>query len=276
MIAIINKVSLLLVLVHLNYGIKHDAESKILGGYYGKIDEFPFAAGLEYLAGYGHNGYYIGFWLYACGGTILDEYWIITTTSCLPDYDRTYRFVVGVEYISLIWENGEIRVIEKFIHSNIAPTSNDIALALLREPLEFSSKVNKIFVSSQKNASDGITAGWGRTEGSWYRRSLWFKYIEVKIDCQDKTPQNQPGQVCNINAASGERNKGPCDGDIGDGVYIDIYGKKYLHGIINSMDETCDSSTMILIPPFKAFISEAIGPGFGTWQPPRPKQSDHF
>lgn len=152
----------------------------IVGGRETTIDRFPFMVSLQ-TNGYDHF----------CGGSILDEYTILTAAHCVGrlsplDVNRLY-----IRAGSSNWfEGGEkYNVTGIHIHENfndeIGDRDNDIALLTLGRPLMFSRNVQPILLPHKKfkplSADTVIVAGWGTRSYDNDDFPEILNYLDVRI-----------------------------------------------------------------------------------------------
>lgn len=118
-----------------------DSESrqpKIVNGTDAEISDFPFIVSLQ--SSNETNSYH------SCGGSILNEYWILTAAHCvhLGDPER-----MSIEYFATNISNGEhgekIAFVEELVwHEDYSSRTliHDIALVKLKTPLELENNSN--------------------------------------------------------------------------------------------------------------------------------------
>ncbi|CAB3220146.1 unnamed protein product [Arctia plantaginis] len=136
--------------------VQESPDVGIIGGHDITIEKVPFIASLR-LDGKIHF----------CGCSIIDEQFVLSAAHCIVP-NREYKVLVGT---SKLHQGGSLYDVEKIL---VHPKYNnrtydyDISILKLKEPLVFSTKVNKIdlFDNSIKMKSGTIlkTVGWGYTE----------------------------------------------------------------------------------------------------------------
>lgn len=106
-----------------------------------------------------------------CGGTIIDDYWIVTVSSCLPDVDLTYLRVRTSTAEQ--GYHGSVYSVEKIVRFDrqavyFKSTGKDGDLAMVKVSTSFRygpslSWLNLAQLSTTENAT-GIVTGWGGNE----------------------------------------------------------------------------------------------------------------
>uniref|UniRef100_A0A336MPT1 CSON004811 protein n=1 Tax=Culicoides sonorensis TaxID=179676 RepID=A0A336MPT1_CULSO len=137
---------------------------RIVGGTNAAPGEFPYIVSIKWG--------FIGLLQHVCGGSILNENWILTAGHCLTElpFPGTIKIVAGMtdKYNSSGLENWQvIKVIERIVHPDYAGgvNPNDIALLRLETPLELNANVQTVNlpVPGSLTQGTGILAGWGST-----------------------------------------------------------------------------------------------------------------
>ncbi|WP_064607404.1 S1 family peptidase [Photobacterium sp. J15] len=134
-----------------------EATSKIVNGIYSKTDHIPWQIDFNY-------GY--------CGGSIIDQNWMLTAAHCIAGKDQIIKdnildLVVGANGISI--ENGEqdstyYKIEKVFVHPdyNYNKNINDIALVKIPDSSKFpaNSTIKLITASEQKIMEQQFTNEW--------------------------------------------------------------------------------------------------------------------
>ncbi|NXU56632.1 FA10 factor, partial [Turnix velox] len=176
-----------------------------------------------------------------CGGTILNEYFILTTVQC-AEHHKDLHVLVGVVDRDEEEPNRAIYRVDKIIiHDKYRPHSvdNDIALLKLKEPITFSEDVVPACLPEEDfagnvlmNQTFGIVSGFGRS----FERSREAKRMKVlqipyvdRETCQlvyhNRVTENM---FCGGHDKDG---KGICQGD-GGGPHVTLYkGTYFVTGI---------------------------------------------
>ncbi|CAC5385714.1 unnamed protein product [Mytilus coruscus] len=140
------------------------AVTKIVNGENADIADCPWQISLQR----NENG---GDWEHICGGSIIDERWILTVAHCFENHltASNYRIAAGSSFLSQMTVYRSVKQI--FVHENYKKPleyDNDIMLLELRTPLSFRSTINKISLDdSQSNIFVGDNckvSGWGNVD----------------------------------------------------------------------------------------------------------------
>lgn len=243
-----------------------DIQERITGDDFAKIEDFPYAAALQEKRGVSVLGIPIGVWFYICGATIVHINYALTTSECYDVNSLGWRLIVGTEYVSVVWEDDDnIATVKdmKLISSHRYST----VLIILEAPLVLSETVEPIKLSTfhdddDHKMTDLTVAGWGASSqvGSIgpYTRSRYLKYAKVKMcpknkekdheESDDEEEEDEKEEEKKYNNSStldfgylhehiicttieGDDGSGPCTGDAGNGLVVQVKGTKYLHGI---------------------------------------------
>ncbi|CAC5385713.1 KLKB1 [Mytilus coruscus] len=138
------------------------AVAKIVNGENVDIEDCPWQISLQK----SENG---GDWEHVCGGSIIDERWIVTAAHCFKNSltASNYRIAAGSSFLSQMTVFRSVKQI--FVHEywqTPLENDNDIMLLELRTPLSFGSTINKItLVNSKSNIYVGDickVSGWGQ------------------------------------------------------------------------------------------------------------------
>ena len=154
-------------------------QADIVGGEDCDISEYPWQAALSACG-------------YACGASIINEYWVITAAHCVEDGGQlisTDCLTVSVGSSSSYASGGDEYDVQEIIsHNNFSNNmNNDIALLRMKQPIQFNNNVQPISIICSDQVSAGaqdvgvITTitGWGENEGT--TNSTTLQYIEVPI-----------------------------------------------------------------------------------------------
>ncbi|WP_428264818.1 trypsin-like serine protease [Haliangium sp.] len=135
---------------------------KIVGGDNVTINEFPWQISMQTPSGF-----------HFCGGSILDEEWILTASHCVDGSSPSdIRIAAGITRVSTSGNQGQLRnVAEIFMFPGYTdPTrGKDVALLRLATPLNLSSTASPIEVVTSADQAAGLTtpgtdatvSGWG-------------------------------------------------------------------------------------------------------------------
>ncbi|XP_043837010.1 serine protease 55 [Dromiciops gliroides] len=191
--------------IHSNPSLKNEA-APILGGFQTSTSEVPWQVSIHF------NNTFL------CGGTILDNWWILTASHCFMDNNTSYLEVhlAGMEPDSEIVEK---RNVTKLIfHSNFNQIflNHDIALMLLSSPIEFT--IHKVPICLTRNmdrTEECWVSGWGHSQ-PMKKMSISLQKVKLEIldwqECYDKVFILTENMIC---AWDPEGNKDSCQGDSG-------------------------------------------------------------
>ncbi|XP_049545479.1 chymotrypsin-1-like [Anopheles darlingi] len=194
--------------------------ARIVNGTDASIEDYPFIVSLRGSTG-GHS----------CGGSILNEFWILTAAHCVDWTTPLAQTVqVGRTDISRPVDESVYDIEDVVIHPGYNPSDSyidDIALLKLRKPLVFSETVQPVRIPNRfmevdfgpNNANENVVVtliGWGRnaTEGPVQTTLQEVDYYLVSNEKCNQIHSNHiyPMQMC---AAEPGGWKGQCSGDSG-------------------------------------------------------------
>ncbi|XP_017782137.1 PREDICTED: chymotrypsin-1-like [Nicrophorus vespilloides] len=185
-----------------------DLSWRIVGGSKAPAGAFPYQISLRGIFG-GHS----------CGGSIINDQWILTAAHCVQGSSpSSLNVVVGSNQLNA---GGEKYKVSKVIyHENYDSSAikNDVAVLKLEKPLTFSKTVQPIPLASSSIGAneDCVLSGWGTTTYPGNTpNDLQFinlKTLSVK-DCQERQAPNPvfDSQVCTFT----QKGQGACHGDSG-------------------------------------------------------------
>jgi len=116
-----------------------DQITKIAGGQYARLGDFPYMVVVHQILDNGNIG--------QCGGTILSKRWILTAAHCAEKYPRRFLVIFGIvnipygiRYGTHQGPGGSMIATQAFIHPYYSSGLNDIALIYMPRDIPFSSK----------------------------------------------------------------------------------------------------------------------------------------
>lgn len=199
------------------------AASKIVNGTDASIADYPFIISLRSASG-GHS----------CGGSILNEYWILTAAHCVNYYTTPLQqsIQVGRSEISRDVDDSVYLIDDVIIHPHYDASNsyvNDIALIKLKKSLEFNKNVQPVKLATKWSELDATELdvtliGWGRleTDGNLPTTLQKVDYFAVPNDqCNEFHSRHiYPSQIC---AAIPEGGKGQCSVSVSDGNLFECF-----------------------------------------------------
>uniref|UniRef100_A0A182WIB9 Peptidase S1 domain-containing protein n=1 Tax=Anopheles minimus TaxID=112268 RepID=A0A182WIB9_9DIPT len=196
--------------------------NRVVGGEEAKNGSAPYQVSLQ-VPGWGHN----------CGGSLLNDRWVLTAAHCLVSYEpNNLEVLVGTNSLK---EGGQLLKANKFfLHNFVSPqTNNDIALIRLEKPVQFSEFVQSIEYSEKvvpANVTVRLT-GWGNTGVNGPVPTMLQSLQVITLsneDCKAKSLYPEYvhiGHLCTLTKAG----QGACNGDSGGPL---VYEGK-LVGVVN-------------------------------------------
>ncbi|XP_055626740.1 chymotrypsin-1-like [Toxorhynchites rutilus septentrionalis] len=204
-----------LVLLSAVFAAPKDSSSRIVNGTDARIEDYPFMISLRSKSG-----------RHSCGGSILNEHWILTAAHCVDYYNTVfYQSVqVGRTDINENVDDSVYLIDDVVIHpyyDELNSFVNDVALIRLKKPLEFNNVIKPVTLPKKwyevsENNLKVTLIGWGMnaTGGSIPTTLQKVDYFITPNDgCNNIHDRHIfPSQIC---AATPGGGKGQCSGDSG-------------------------------------------------------------
>nr|AQM58433.1 venom s1 protease with cub domain 19 [Pristhesancus plagipennis] len=153
------------------------ANARVLHGKDAEPNEYPWMVAIRDYSGF-----------YFCGGSILTQWHVLTATHCLYQRENVDLYaVVGEHDISVDDKDKSakaIKIAKRFFASGYSNTTftNDIAVVVLSEKLEFNNKVGPICLTPNRLNLDNqyiLAMGWGTTHDKYQSAILQKAYVRV-------------------------------------------------------------------------------------------------
>ncbi|XP_058514595.1 coagulation factor IX isoform X2 [Ochotona princeps] len=214
-----------------------DNYTRVVGGENAKPGQFPWQVLL--------NGKIEAF----CGGSIVNEKWIVTAAHCVEPGDNIT--VVAGEYNIQESENTEqtrnvIRIIPHHnYNASVNKYNHDIALLELDKPLTLNSYVTPICIANREYTNtflkfgSNYVSGWGRVFHRG-RPATILQYLRVPLVDRATCLRSTKFTIYNNMFCAGyhEGGRDSCQGDSGGPHVSEVEGTSFLTGII-SWGEEC-------------------------------------
>jgi hypothetical protein len=236
---------------------------KITGGMNASIADFPWQ--VYYIAGD-----------YRCGGSIIDENWVVTAAHCTEKEDGSAILAsdmavkVGTNNPYSALDGKKYFVLEVIVHEgyNSSTLENDIALLRMRNPINYTG-ASPINLISSSDVVDGATipgvmswvTGWGLTSVNPKVFPTSLQKVQLPI-VSNTTASAVWGTIPGTDLMAGYRNgnKDACSGDSGGPLVVPVLGEYKLAGIVSWGSTTCNSyGGYTRVSLFDSWISTKTG-----------------
>ncbi|KAM4726279.1 coagulation factor IX-like [Anableps anableps] len=227
---------------------KKNLDERIVGGTEATPSEIPWQVGLMAFIPLQNKI------LPICGGSLLNEFWVITAAHCLVlarKHGHTIIVRVGEHDVNVV-EASESNhdVAEEHIHPsydyNISQFNHDIALLKLATPVELSNERRPICLGPKafiqnllRDSSSSLVSGWGRTRGLGLEAD---KLQKISVPLADRTlcKQSSQNHITRFMFCAGFADGliDSCQGDSGGPHATNYKGTWFLTGIV-SWGEGC-------------------------------------
>ncbi|XP_004713421.1 coagulation factor IX [Echinops telfairi] len=184
-----------------------------------------------------------------CGGTIINEKWVVTAAHCLKHGDNI-TVIAGEHDIEKEDATEQKRnVIQAIPHHSYNAAKNaynhDIALLELDAPLTLSSYVTPICIANKEHTNlflkfgPAYVSGWGKVLNRG-RTATILQYLKVPLVDRAMCLQSTSSTIYKNMFCAGYREgeKDSCQGDSGGPHFTEVEGTNFLTGII-SWGEEC-------------------------------------
>jgi hypothetical protein len=178
-----------------------------------------------------------------CGGTLIDEYHVLTAAHCLQDEDilNGLTIVAGLHtrsntYAQTIQRKQVARIFNHEYYNDVT-NENDIAVIRLASPVKLNSYVNIACLPGRDPSlhENVMLAGWGTTSfGGSPPDSLHQANVIIMNYCSNVYQFDPAKQVC---AGNYQYSKDSCQGDSGGPMVHEVNGQWILSGVVSYGDE---------------------------------------
>lgn len=226
-------------------------ENYIVGGTRAAPAEFPWQISLQMLVStswwapksFQHN----------CGGSILNERWLLTAAHCIISPSKSdYRVVAGSNAWRLTGNNEQVMQVEQIIvHSgwNMANVKNDIALIKVSGSFKLNKAVAPICLpgNDQFDQRTCVTSGWGKTTHGGVGSDDLLKVdlpIVANSVCASRYRNVQGAEIDAQKICAGSltvSGKGVCQGDSGGPLACQQADGSYALAGVTSFGVVCGS-----------------------------------
>ncbi|KAM5131916.1 chymotrypsin-like elastase family member 2A [Mantella aurantiaca] len=198
---------------------------------------WPWQVSLQYI-------YTDGYWYHTCGGSLLNENWVLTAAHCISS-SYTYRVMLGKHDFRQL-ESGQktISVVKLINHSRWNPNSlsagNDISLLKLAEPVQFSDTIQPACLPPagkllEHNSACYVT-GWGNLQTNGPAPNQLQQGLLLVVDHATCSQSDWWGRSVSTNmvCAGGDGIVSSCYGDSGGPLNcLNEQGFYEVHGVVS-------------------------------------------
>jgi len=195
--------------------------TKIVGGTVAQKNEYRFIAALLATDRTGRERQF-------CGGSLIDEYHILTAAHCVIGYTENdismLRVRLGAHKLSLSRESSVHHVdrIIRHIKFNTHTLDFDVAVLTLREKAPIGDKVKAICLPSvdlDYQNFEAIVAGWGALRPQGFEQPDELQKVKVKVwsndECHESYGKDAPGGITKNMMCANLPGQDSCQGDSG-------------------------------------------------------------
>ncbi|KYM83099.1 Chymotrypsin-like protease CTRL-1 [Atta colombica] len=240
--------------------VTRDQITKIAGGQYARLGDFPYMVVVHQIIG---NGNAI-----QCGGTILSKRWVLTAAHCAEKYPRRFLIVFGIvnkygiSYDTYQGPGRSMIATQAFIHPHYSQGLNDIALIRMPHDIPFSKTVQPINLAyeNSENFDDksAFAIGWGKYHtNSGVSTRLQYAALPIikNTVCRQFWYQVTEKEVCTAPGLG----RNACQGDSGGPLVVVENGMDIQIGIVSYGDAYCPSNMPGVFTRVSSYISWIYG-----------------
>jgi len=193
------------------------AERRIIGGTDAEQGAWPWMVSLQTASGH------------FCGGSLIDQYWVLTAAHCLDRFDTTFRpglrVAIGLHRRSELTQSELIQVERFFQHpewdtNNFESSPNDIAVLQLSQPAKSSIvKLAQTHTNLDQASQLAMALGWGSVNANTGSKPDVLQQVQMPLVTLDVCRQAYVGNytILDSHVCAGllEGGKDTCFGDSG-------------------------------------------------------------
>ncbi|CAF1094871.1 unnamed protein product [Brachionus calyciflorus] len=244
---------------------KANGSNRIIDGDDAAPHSYPFIVSLHYKSALYGN-------LHICGGSILNDQWVLTAGHCIESFydvrNEKYSVITGLHKLNE-YSSSQVYIVQEvftnFISSNIL--KDDWALLKLKTRIKFDDKVQPIELSQtpSENFIDKclVTAGWGSTSKTFDPKvpnKLQETYLRVINDdskCKINNEWEKNSTFCTKSPTSRPYTM-TCSGDSGGPLFSfnKTDQKWYLEGITSYVVMKFQNSKRQCLPKYPGFFTK--------------------
>ena len=236
-------------------------QQQIINGSTASANSFPFQV---YLYITGADG-----WTRGCGGSLLNEEWVITAGHCVDENIQGLYVFLGMHHVNpplpgsqslapypddyeqmrFVYPVTSSNVVFKAGYATEHPPNNDLALLKMNSPVLYTSKVQPIAIAPNYAPGSTYATGWGITD-PWDPDGQYSEYLKVAtLPRRSSSSCNSAALVRDLTSdelcagyANGSSNyKGTCSGDSGGPFFRQTSSTRDLVGVTSWGSNNCDN-----------------------------------